>query len=218
MAKNTPPYRWRGAQSLRYNIFMTYYTPKAPSEALYEIKKSRFLAYAYPLRNKEERKIYANDLAERHPDARHICSAYIVGDPNNTTCAGFDDAGEPNGTAGRPILNVLQRKGVGDCAIFVARYFGGIKLGAGGLARAYGQAANLAIEAAKLRPFVAQTTLQICVDFAHEAFARRCVEQNGGQICAAHYDRLVRLVAQINADRVDAAQDQLRPIATFKND
>lgn len=102
-----------------------------------KLKKSEFIAYAYPVTSRGQAMFHVEQLREQYPDARHFCWAYIIGDPDNTTSAGFDDDGEPSGTAGRPILNVLQHKSIGNVIVIVVRYFGGIKLGAGGLTRAY---------------------------------------------------------------------------------
>ena len=111
---------------------MTYQTLSKPCEAIYEIKK-RIFGFAYPISTREQAMSHVQNLRTRYLDARHHCYGYIIGDPHNTTSAGFDDDGEPNGTAGRPILSVLQHKAIGNCIIIVVRYFGGIKLGAGGL-------------------------------------------------------------------------------------
>ena len=77
-------------------------------------------------------KIYLKEIKVKYPDARHHCSAYLCGKPGQTTLLGCSDDGEPSGTAGKPMLGVLQHKGIGDIAIIVVRYFGGIKLGTGG--------------------------------------------------------------------------------------
>ena len=110
---------------------MSYFTLSAPCQAVLEIKKSEFLAFAYPIDSREQIMFHVEQLRQKYPDARHVCYGYIIGNPSNTTSAGFDDDGEPNGTAGRPILNVLQHKAIGNCLVAVVRYFGGIKLGGG---------------------------------------------------------------------------------------
>lgn len=101
------------------------------------INKSRFLAYSTGVESIVEATEFVNSIKKKHYDATHNCYAYIVG--NNVK---FSDDGEPSGTAGKPILNVLQQKGFCDIVVVVTRYFGGIKLGAGGLVRAYGGATS----------------------------------------------------------------------------
>lgn len=181
---------------------MTYHTLSTPCQAVYEIKKSEFLAFAYPISDKNAVMFHVEQLKSRYPDARHHCLAYIVGDPHNTTHAGFDDDGEPNGTAGRPILNVLQHKGIGNVLVVVVRYFGGIKLGAGGLTRAYATATQMVVDKMSLTPFIPKSTLQITTTFAHEAQIRYLTEQQDGEILSANYATNVLLDIQINTEKV----------------
>jgi len=116
--------------------------PQATAQAEIEIKKSRFIGLAKQINDREQGMLWLAKVKATYPDARHHCWAYLLGNPSCATNAGMGDDGEPSGTAGKPILNVLQHKGVGDIMLIVVRYFGGIKLGAGGLNRTYGQAAQ----------------------------------------------------------------------------
>lgn len=166
---------------------MTYQILSAPAFAKLVVKKSEFLGYAYPIASRDELALYSDRLSQQYPDARHICYGYIIGDPDNTTRAGFFDDGEPSGTAGKPILSVLQHKAIGDCALFVVRYFGGIKLGAGGLVRAYAKVAQLVVDEMVLIDFVVKCHCHIYTDFANEAFVRHCVAQLGGVVVGSHY-------------------------------
>ena len=181
---------------------MTYQTPNAACEAIYAIKKSEFLAFAYPIDSREQAMGYVANLRTRFPDARHHCYGYIIGDPNNTTSAGFDDDGEPNGTAGRPILNVLQHKSIGNCIIIVVRYFGGIKLGAGGLTRAYATSAQMAVDAMTLSDYIAREVVQVQTTFAHEAQIRYLINAAGGDITAADYASDVLMTAVMDSAKV----------------
>jgi uncharacterized YigZ family protein len=140
---------------------MSYQTLKRAVTARLTIKKSEFISYAYPVTSREDAMFHVEQLREQYADARHYCWAYIIGDPHNTTSAGFDDDGEPNGTAGRPILNVLQHKSIGNVIIIVVRYFGGIKLGAGGLTRAYAGSAQVAVDMMTLSDYSKQVTLTV---------------------------------------------------------
>lgn len=176
---------------------MSYHTLAQACHASIEIKKSQFLAYAYPIHNREQALFHVEQLKKQFPDARHHCWAYIIGNPHNTTSAGFDDDGEPNGTAGKPILNVLQHKAIGNCIIIVVRYFGGIKLGAGGLTRAYSNATQAVIDTMKLTPFTPLITVNIETNFANEAFVRHIMTQIQGEIIHADYQKMVILSAQI---------------------
>lgn len=108
---------------------------------LLEVKKSKFYSQAYNVQTKEEVEKILEDLQKQHKKATHICYAYVL---SNT--AKFCDDGEPCGTAGRPIFNVLEKKKLQNTLIVVIRYFGGVKLGAGGLTRAYSKSASIATQ------------------------------------------------------------------------
>lgn len=188
---------------------MSYQTLKNPVTARLEIKKSEFIAYAYPVNSREQAMFHVEQLREKHPDARHWCWAYIIGDPDNTTSAGFDDDGEPNGTAGRPILGVLQHKSIGNIIIIVVRYFGGIKLGAGGLTRAYAGSAQAAVDQMILQPFVPMTQVQILADFATEAQCRYVVESLEGTIEDVAYSKQVTLTVTIAEVDIETLKTEL---------
>ena len=126
----------------------TYKTLAAPSEGLYKEKGSKFLAFAYPVRTLDEVKAHLEQLRKDYFDARHHCYAYILG-PNKDAWRANDD-GEPSGTGGRPIHGQLLSADLTDTLIVVVRYFGGILLGASGLANAYKTAARDAIDHATI--------------------------------------------------------------------
>ena len=126
----------------------TYKTLAAPAEGLYKEKGSKFLAFAYPVHNQEEIKAHLEQLRKDYFDARHHCYAYILG-PNKDAWRANDD-GEPSGTGGRPIYGQLLSADLTDTLIVVVRYFGGILLGASGLANAYKTAARDAIDHATI--------------------------------------------------------------------
>ena len=105
------------------------------------VKKSRFIAYASTTDSEEAAKTYIAEISRRHKKARHIVFAYVT-----PTATRHSDAGEPSGTAGLPLLNSLQRRNMENTVLVVVRYFGGILLGKGGLIRAYGKAAGLALD------------------------------------------------------------------------
>ncbi|WP_201512812.1 YigZ family protein [Psychrobacter alimentarius] len=188
---------------------MSYQTLKRAVTARLEIKKSEFIAYAYPVTSREQAMFHVEQLREQYPDARHFCSAYIIGDPDNTTSAGFDDDGEPSGTAGRPILNVLQHKSIGNVIIIVVRYFGGIKLGAGGLTRAYAGSAQAAVDEMTLNPYVPMAQIQILAEFATEAQCRYMIENLGGHIDDVTYSKQVTLTATLAESDIDSLKERL---------
>ena len=106
------------------------------------IKKSRFISYAARIDSEEKAKVYIAEISREHKKARHVAFAYVL---SNTIR--YSDDGEPHGTAGLPLLNSIQRRNTENVVVVVVRYFGGVLLGKGGLIRAYGKAAGLALEA-----------------------------------------------------------------------
>lgn len=175
---------------------MSYFTPTGPCQATLVIKKSEFIGFGVAINSRDELMAQLAHLKQQYPDARHICYGYILGNPMNTTSAGFDDDGEPSGTAGKPILNVLQHKKIGNCAIFVVRYFGGIKLGAGGLTRAYSGTAQAVVDNMTLGQFVPKTTLSITTQFANEAYVRHIASSLGARIDKVDYTQQVVIALQ----------------------
>ncbi|MBF2718875.1 YigZ family protein [Psychrobacter sp. NG254] len=188
---------------------MSYQTLKRAVNTRLEIKKSEFIAYAYPVTSREQAMFHVEQLRGEYTDARHFCWAYIVGDPDNTTSAGFDDDGEPSGTAGRPILNVLQHKSIGNVIIIVVRYFGGIKLGAGGLTRAYAGSAQAVVDEMILSPYVPMTQIQILATFATEAQCRYIIENLGGHIDDVTYSKQVTLTATLAEVDIEPLRERL---------
>ena len=188
---------------------MSYQTLKRAVTARLEIKKSAFITYAYPVTSREQAMFHVEQLREQYADARHHCWAYIIGDPNNTTSAGFDDDGEPNGTAGRPILNVLQHKSIGNVIIIVVRYFGGIKLGAGGLTRAYAGSAQAAVDEMILSPYIPMITVEILAEFATEAQCRYVVESLDGSIENVAYSKQVTLTVTLAEANIEYLKERL---------
>lgn len=123
-----------------------YSTVRRQDHAEIVIKKSRFIGYAKPVESEEEAIAFINEIKLLHRQATHNCSAYLIGDRDQFQKA--SDDGEPSGTAGKPILEVIKHKGLKNVAVVVTRYFGGVMLGAGGLVRAYTDGAVAGIEAA----------------------------------------------------------------------
>lgn len=126
-------------------MLSNYFTVKKEGSTEIIIKKSRFIGYVRRVETEEEAQSFIQSIKKKHHDATHNCSAYMIGEHDQIQKA--NDDGEPSGTAGIPMLEVLKKKHLKDTAVVVTRYFGGIKLGAGGLIRAYGGTTSQAIEA-----------------------------------------------------------------------
>lgn len=182
----------------------TYLSVSEPVPFCYEEKKSRFIAQVSPIRQKSDGFQLLAQAKLENPDARHYCWAYVLGDPHQTCSAGFNDDGEPSGTAGKPMLNVLMQRRVGDVFAIVTRYFGGVKLGAGGLSRAYGQAVSGALDQAVLYEIMPISLIRIVSDFSLEASIRGLLEQNQAQHINAQYDQQVNITCQVPTRYVDS--------------
>ena len=147
-----------------------------------EIKKSRFIARGAPVSSRDEVKAWLEQARNDHPDARHICWAYQIGRPGAAAEAAMNDDGEPSGTAGKPILSVIQHKDLGDVLVMVIRYFGGIKLGAGGLVRAYAGATEAVLSGVERVIQQPMSRVTVTMTFADEQPLRHWCDQNGAEI------------------------------------
>ena len=126
----------------------SYKTLRGRASDEFVINKSRFIGYAAPAHSEEEALAFLKEIRTKHKDATHNCYAYIIG--RNAGIMRYSDDGEPGGTAGMPIIEVMKAQHVVDCCVVVTRYFGGILLGAGGLVRAYTQGCVAALKAARV--------------------------------------------------------------------
>ena len=125
-----------------------YKTLRAASSDEFIVNKSRFIGYAAPVQTEEEALAFLHSIRTRHKDATHNCYAYTIG--TNMGIMRYSDDGEPGGTAGLPMMEVIKAQNVCNCCVVVTRYFGGILLGAGGLVRAYTQGTVIALKAAQV--------------------------------------------------------------------
>lgn len=142
---------------------MPYITVAQSTESEIIIEKSRFIAHVFPAPDEETAKDHIRKIAKQHWNANHNCYAYIIGENGHIQKA--SDDGEPSGTAGVPILEVIKKNGLTDTLIIVTRYFGGVKLGAGGLVRAYSQSASNGIRQASIVEKVLHQYFDLTVDY-----------------------------------------------------
>jgi uncharacterized YigZ family protein len=140
-----------------------YFTVKGYGETEIEINRSRFICYVDRAETEAAAQAFIASINKKHWDATHNCSAYLIGENDQIQKA--DDDGEPSGTAGKPILEVLKKNHVKDCVVVITRYFGGIKLGAGGLIRAYGKGAAEALRAGEMIERIKHQLFHIQIDY-----------------------------------------------------
>jgi uncharacterized YigZ family protein len=157
-------------------------------------KASRFIGIAFPMRSEEQFKERMQAFMKEHHGARHFCYAWIMGDAGERHRA--NDAGEPAGTAGRPILNRMRGREVTWCAVIVVRYFGGTLLGKSGLVKAYGEAAQLALEDAPISEHIVLERVRIRCEYTRLEGIRNAVMACGGAVEESLFtDRCELLVA-----------------------
>ncbi len=179
-----------------------YKTVGETGESEIVISKSRFLGYCRPVRSEDEAALLLAGIRKRHWDARHVCYAFRIADGQSGISRSSDD-GEPSGTAGVPILNVLLQNEVENTLCAVVRYFGGVLLGTGGLVRAYGKAASQALQNAGIRDMRVCRTLEVLASYpsyaALEPFLRKA-----GVSFEAEFTENVTLTCTIPAEEADA--------------
>ena len=144
----------------------SYLTPSHQQDFELGIKRSRFITSINNIENREQAKEFIQSIKLQYPDANHHCWAFIAGRPDDVYGQDQSDDGEPKGTAGKPMLNVLQHSGLGNIVVVVTRYFGGIKLGAGGLVRAYTQAVSEPLKDLKTNECYIRETINITLPYS----------------------------------------------------
>lgn len=149
------------------------------------VSKSRFIATCTNVSNSEEAIEFIREISKRYSDATHNCYGYIA-NPEMTEMK-FSDDGEPQGTAGQPILEVLRKKKLACSAVVVTRYFGGIKLGTGGLVAAYTKAAKECIESASIASFLLSDYCIAVADYSNKNRIVQAIENNGGEVYNINY-------------------------------
>lgn len=163
-------------------------SPSTWHTAEIDVDKSQFLAWVCHAPDVSAFNALLNAAKAAHPNANHHCTAFIAGPSGEQNLIGFSDDGEPGGTAGRPMFQALQGSQLGQIGCVVIRYFGGTKLGTGGLARAYAQAVNHALETLPTREVVERDLYALRITFANEAIVRSWCDEHYIPIEQADYD------------------------------
>jgi uncharacterized YigZ family protein len=171
------------------------------------ILASRFLADAVHVRSKSEADAFVQETRRKFYDATHHCFAYRIGvEGGESRCS---DDGEPNGTAGKPILAAIDREGLTDLLVVVTRYFGGTKLGTGGLVRAYGETAELAVKEAGRKPQLLCASLSLVVGHPLVSQVLHVASRLGARVADTRYDEEVHYRMDIRRTRLDALREEL---------
>ena len=187
-----------------------------PGESEVIIKKSRFLGVAAYVESEEEARELVNSIKKEHFSARHVCYAYSIGEENPRLK--FSDDGEPGGTAGKPILDVINNSGIYNIVIAVTRYFGGVLLGTGGLVRAYTQAAAEAVQAAQVKTVCLCSIYDIALDYSDYDKVMYILSQSDGVMTETQYSDKVTIKATIPADIADSVIETIREKTAGKSE
>lgn len=168
--------------------------------AEYEIKKSRFIAHVKHVETEETAREFVQMIRKKYFDATHNCSAWILGDSGNLQKS--NDDGEPGGTAGNPILETIKKNNLTNTAVVVTRYFGGIKLGAGGLIRAYSHTAALGLDAAKILCMTTFQKISLTLEYNFIAQVENFLRKKNIRVESSDYADVVTLTILILPDDV----------------
>ena len=184
---------------------MAYITIREYGEDSFIEKKSEFIGYAKRVENEEEAKAFVAEIKSKHKQARHNCWAYVIGE--NMGIQRYSDDGEPQGTAGIPILEVMKKSDITDCAVVVTRYFGGVKLGAGGLIRAYsGAVAQALAEAGLAKKVKSGLYVYKCSNLAAGKLQNLLYRQSLFTLVSVEYGNEVAFTLQMEEKNLSAAQ------------
>ena len=185
----------------------TFLTISSPSEGLYTEKRSKFLAFAFPVSTVEDIKTLIDEYQKKFYDARHVCYAYMLGHQRLVFRA--NDNGEPSGTAGKPILGQINSNELTDILIIVVRYFGGVKLGTSGLIQAYKAAAAEAIAAATIIERQVEELISVTFEYTLMNQVMRIVKEEGPTILAQSFDNDCQMTLSIRASLMPRLRDRL---------
>lgn len=186
-------------------MLTSYYTVKKAGEHEISIQKSRFITYVNRVKNEQEAIDFITTIKKKHADANHNCSAYLIGEHDEVQKA--NDDGEPTGTAGVPILEVLKKRKLKDTVVVVTRYFGGIKLGAGGLIRAYSSATSEGLQAVGIVERKLMQIMKTSIDYHWLGKVENELRNSEYPLKGIHYLEQVHVETYVPFDEQDSFID-----------
>jgi len=178
------------------------------------VSRSRFICFISPCSSHEEAKEQLKKCQQLHPQANHHCYAFLTGRPEDSQGYGFSDDGEPSGTAGRPMLAVLQGSDIGEICAIVVRYFGGTKLGTGGLQRAYGGSVRQALLILETSIKVPMVESQLTCDYGQIKDVMYFVEQAKGEIIQQDFAAQIELIIALPEEQLTTVKEQLQTLSS----
>ena len=188
------------------------YTLNSSNSVTYKVKRSEFIGFSKPIKNVKDINSFVKTLKSQHPASRHICWAYRLSS-NDEIIENSSDAGEPSGSAGLPILNIIKHHNIVNCGIFIVRYFGGVKLGKQGLINAYKTTAELVIAESVLHKWVPKSQYQISASLQHFGKIANIVQQNDGKIISDMTLEKLNLLILLPIDKYDDFKSEFDEIS-----
>lgn len=186
-----------------------YPVPAARARGEEVIHRSRFIATAQRASTVAEAQAFIEEMRSEFADATHNCWAYLIGPPGSSAHIGFSDDGEPPGTAGRPMLAVVQGSGLGDVVVVVTRYFGGIKLGAGGLVRAYAGCVKSVLAVLPRTEKVERAAIRVELPYACFAALQRILSEYEAEVVDQRFAAMVTLELRLPVEWMAAFQGRV---------
>lgn len=190
----------------------SYLRPGAPVSSEIIIKHSRFICYISPAASRAEAEAFIDSIRTLHPKANHNCWSYIAGRPEDPQGWNCSDDGEPKGTAGQPMLNILRHSGLGEICAVVTRYFGGVKLGTGGLVRAYGQSLNESLQLVSTEEIVPKLDITLRAGYELTGDLEQLISRFNVQVEAREFAEQLIIQGRIELQQLDDLKLALQPI------
>lgn len=187
-----------------------YRVPSAPATHEIVIKNSRFIASARHADSAAAHQQHVRDCKQQWPGANHYCTAALYAAPNNSQTYAMSDDGEPSGTAGRPMFHVLQSSGIGELSVVVTRYFGGVKLGTGGLQRAYSQAVSEVLKVLTCHEKILRKAAQINYDYADQSVVSHALQSYDAVIKEQQFTAHIEATLDVVADTARELQSDIK--------
>lgn len=192
-----------------------YFTIKKESLAEVKIKSSKFIGQTYLVESTESIQSILVEIKKKEYNAKHNCYAYIIGHGNQQTFK-YSDDGEPSGTAGKPIFDILEGNNLTNILLVVTRYFGGTKLGTGGLVRAYSETAKSVLEKSIITKKYLTYTFHFEIEFSHYNSLQKLMEKYNAKVITSDFSDIVKIKLEIRKSMVESFKDKVAELTSGK--
>jgi len=195
-------------------VSTSYLVAEKPITEEIIVNRSRFICYLTPCNTTEAVKAFIKNVQQQHPQASHHCYAYLLERADSSQHYGSSDDGEPSGTAGRPMLSALQGHGVGEVCAVVVRYFGGTKLGTGGLQRAYSGSVRAALALLPTKTKIPMVSQTLSCQYTQINDVLHVIEKANGMVIKQDFSDNIELLIQLPEDKLDVTKEHIQIISS----